>query len=340
MPQNAAHPMDHGLYRELKQLYPMDACPVYFAGGHEWSDGTVYQYFSGGLECLVKVMKASSPDMLTIVTERQQWTEFISQNGVSTIPPLRSESHNLVEPCVDGKLLCYAWIKSQGSHIGPSDPRQRQDFYSKWGALLGRIHRLAQVYPTWRHSDCMDAGGVPLISRAREVEHFRAWIQDDEVREAWMELNSRLDELPITRQNFGFVHNDTHPGNILIEDGRLVLIDFDVANYQWFILDLCICLFSEYAHAEHHSPHKALLPQMPELFIRPFMQGYRSENTLPEAEFAHVEDFIRYRRFLMFACFYDQIKSAAPQYLEQMKQELIDGKRFFQDGLDFLERFQ
>jgi len=333
--ENAKRAMDARLYQELKGIYRMDACPAYFAGGHEWSDGTVYQYTMDGVECLVKVLKAASPDMLPTVQERQQWQEFLSQNGVDTVPPLHSSRGKLAESCAEGSQVCYAWKKSQGRHIGPSDPRQRRDFYLQWGALLGKIHRLAQVYPTWRHSECVDACGVQLISRQREVEHFRNWIQDDAVREAWMELNSRLEAHPITRQNFGFVHNDTHPGNILIEAGRLVLIDFDVANYQWFILDMCICLFSEYAHAEHHSPHKALLPQMPELFIRPFMEGYRGENILPPGEFAQVEDFIRYRRFLMFACFYDQIKDAAPQYLEQMKRELIDGTPFFPEGSPF-----
>jgi Ser/Thr protein kinase RdoA (MazF antagonist) len=327
--------MDAALYDELEQLYPMDARPLYFAGGHAWSDGTVYQYTSKGVEYLVKVMPSSTAYVLPAVLERQQWMEYLSRNGVGTLTPLRSSHDQLAESLADGSYLCYSWKKSHGQHIAHSDPRHRQDFYPKWGALVGKMHCLAQDYSTWKQSDCADGNGKPLISREWEIAHFRDWIRDDEVRDAWLELNARLDKLPRTRQNFGMVHNDPHPGNILIEDGSLVLIDFDVVNYQWFILELCICLFSEYAHVEHHSPHKDLLPCMDELFIRPFMRGYASENSLPEEEFAHVEDFIRYRRFLMFAAFYDQIKDAAPQYLQQMKQELISGKQFFPDGLCF-----
>ncbi len=332
--------MDAALHDELKSLYPIDSRPLYFAGGHAWSDGTIYQYTSGGTEYLIKVMPSTGPELLAAVQERQRWMEYLAKHGVGTLSPLHTSKGSLAESFANGSMLCYSWKKSSGRHIQPTDPRERQDFYPQWGALVGKMHRLAQDFPFWEHSDCVDAAGVPLISRAREVEHFRGWIQDDEVREAWLELNERLERLPKNRQNYGFVHNDAHPGNILFEDERLVLIDFDVANYQWFILDLCICFFSEFAHVEHHSPHKDLLPRMDELFIKPFMRGYSSENTLPEQEFAHVEDFIRYRRFIMYAAFYDQIKDAAPQYLRQMKQELISGESFFKDGRDFLDRLR
>ncbi|MDZ4182248.1 MAG: phosphotransferase, partial [Candidatus Cloacimonadaceae bacterium] len=289
---------------------------------------------------LIIVMPLKTAGMLDAILERQRFMEYLSQNGVDTTPPLHSQNGNLAESLLDGAMASYSWCMVQGEPISVSDPRRRQDFYAAWGKMLGKMHRLAKLYPQWQASAAIDAWGDPLISRRHEYNHFCEWIRDDEVRAAWISLNAELDSFPLTRENHGFVHNDAHPGNILIRDGRLILIDFDVSNFLWFILDLAICVFSEFAHVQHHSPHRHLLPQMDELFLQPFMRAYESENVLPESDYAAIETFIRYRRFIMFAAFYDQIKTNAPDYLEIMKGELIRGDAFFMDGKEFVSRWR
>ncbi len=331
------------IIQDFLKLYGCNSSFEYLSGGHEWSDGTIYQARHDGKDILLKISPVSLTDQYARqrTMERLRYMAYLSEHGMNTTSPLYSSSGELVQSleCESDTYICYAWYKIQGEHIQISKPTERRSFYFQWGQTVGRMHSLARAYPQWRHSEAVDQQGQPLISRRQEWQHFYHWLQDEEVKAAWIVMQQRLDALPVNRENFGFIHNDPHPHNILLEDSKLVLIDFDVANFHWFILELAICLYSEYSRVVYHSNEKAFLPQLNELFILPFMEGYESQNILPKAEYAQIELFLNYRRFIMFAVFYDQIKNAAPHVLDKMKMDMISfntylpRKTFFSDFL-------
>lgn len=304
--------------------------PVYFAGGHEWSDGTLYQMDIEGKSHVLKILPGENEHSFDTVHERMAFAGFAAEHGVQTIKPLLSRNKNYVEQAQheDKGYLAVCWEFIPGKALEDSDPNHLTDFYLSWGALLGKLHRLAQMYPTWKESTAKDSYGKAMISRKMEYDVFYNWLQDDEVKAAWHRLAIELDAYPVRRDNFGFVHNDAHSGNILHNESGLVLLDFDVANFQWFALDLAICINSEYARILHHSGHKAKAPFLHKLFLEPFMKGYNSENTLIDDDLHSIGKFIHYRHFLMFAVFYNQIKENAPKYLEIMKGELLSGESY------------
>jgi Ser/Thr protein kinase RdoA (MazF antagonist) len=304
--------------------------PEYFAGGHEWSDGTLYLIDRVGEKHVLKLLQASSGHSLETVLERMAFARYLAEHGIQNIKPVFSERNLLVESSSSGEgdFLAVCWKFIPGKAIGLAAPGELQAYYRSWGALLGKMHRLAKQYPNWQASLAKDPVGNPMICREAEWKVFYNWLQDAEVKEAWLNLKQELDILPVNRENHGFVHNDAHTGNILQNEQGLVLLDFDVANYLWFALDLAICLNSEYARIMHHSGHQALAGKLKKLFLVPFMQGYGSENTLPEPELKRIGKFIHYRQFLMFAVFYNQIKENAPRHLDKMKRELISGYNY------------
>lgn len=310
--------------------------PEYFAGGHEWSDGTLFLMDRDGEKHVLKLIQASSEHSPETVLERMAFARFLAEHGIQTTKPVFSADNELVARYThdDTTLLAVCWKFIPGTGIGNAAPHDLQTHYRNWGVLLGKMHRCAKLYPTWQHSEATDQQGKPIICRTAEWQVFYHWLQVESVKEAWLNLKLELDTLPVNRDNHGFVHNDAHTGNILQNEQGLVLLDFDVANFLWFALDLAICLNSEYARIMHHSSHEAQAGKLQKLFIEPFMQGYAKENTLAEEELKRIGKFIHYRQFLMFAVFYNQIKENAPLHLEKMTQEILAGSNYTRQQVD------
>ena len=312
---------------EAASLFGATGDPVYIAGGHEWSDGTVYQACHPDGEIMLKLIPDASEDNVNALKERLEYFDYLGAHGLQVARPIHSVNGAVIETLGDHEEPCIvrAWHKLPGEHIADQHPRDLSEFYQAWGEMIGRMHRLAQEHHQWQFSNCTDADGIPLLSWRREWELFYHWLQESAVRQAWEGIRDELDRLPVSRDNLGFIHNDPHPGNILVNAEGLALLDPEVANYHWFMIDLGICLNSEHSRIGHHSKHREALSELPVLFLRPFMQGYHSQNRLPADEYHRIRLFLRYRRFLMYAVFYEQIKRHDPEYLTGFTQELIDG---------------
>lgn len=303
--------------------------PSYFAGGHEWSDGTLFQMDKQGEVYVIKVLSGCEHSFEAI-HERISFARYLAEHGIATTKPEYSANTRLAESTIhEGKsyhAVCWKYICGKG--LDDRKPHDLSLFYHSWGKLMGKMHRLAQAYPTWLQSHALDASGKAIISRKAEWKVFFNWLLGDDVKQAWLHLGQELDNYPVNRTNYGFVHNDAHPGNMLQNDSGLVLLDFDVANCLWFALDLAICFNSEYARIMHHSKHKGQEHTLKQLFMAKFMQGYTQENSLADSDLHSIGSFIHYRHFLMYAVFYNQIKDNAPKYLEIMKGELLSGESY------------
>lgn len=59
-------------------------------------------------------------------------------------------------------------------------------------------------------------------------------------------------------------------------------------------------------------------------------------NDLPPEEYSRLETFLNYRRFLMFALFYEQIKEGDPAYLEVFRRDILSGARYLPVSIESL----
>jgi Ser/Thr protein kinase RdoA (MazF antagonist) len=88
---------------------------------------------------------------------------------------------------------------------------------------------------------------------------------------------------------YGLVHADTRLANLLVDGGKVSVIDFDDSGFSWYLYDVGTSVsFFE------HEPH------VPGL-IDAWLSGYRRVLELPAADEAEIWTFILYRRLLLVA---------------------------------------
>jgi len=80
--------------------------------------------------------------------------------------------------------------------------------------------------------------------------------------------------------NYGLIHADFVPENLIVKDGRLQLIDFDDSGFGWHMFDLATALYFNLDHPAYDAMQQALF------------EGYRSTRTLPDAHEALLPLFL------------------------------------------------
>jgi Ser/Thr protein kinase RdoA (MazF antagonist) len=245
---------------------------------------------------------------LLCLEERLKFMRFLGENKAPIVFPQFSPQGSLYETTLFEPHL---WV-GYSMEIAPGRNKNEKAwdpvFFRIWGQTIGMLHRLAQQYPEWEASVDPDSG-EEFLTWHEEWDVFHNWCQDDEVKLKWVEIKSQLEALPITRDSFGFIHNDPHIWNLLVDGTRVTLLDFDVANHHWFVNDIAIACQNIliYLTGGMNSPvynHGKLLE-----FLSAFMEGYRRENTLSSEWLQRLDLFIAYRRVLLFIVMNDWIRS-------------------------------
>ncbi len=304
------------------RLTPEDL--TYLGGGRIDSDGISYTYHQDGQAYVLKILafQQNSPDALLRLEERLKFVHYLGEHGAPIINPLPRQDGSLyaVQPDGEHLFVAYTYQKIEGGSAGRL--AWLAPIARPWGMTVGKLHRLAQAYPTWERSPVGDTGRSVLGWR-EEWQGFYDQCPDWEVKKRWQSIGERLEALPVQRDCFGFIHNDPHAGNILVTPSRIFLLDFDVANYHWFINDIAITLqsllFGQTGGLDRPLASAEPLRQ----FLDEFMEGYRWENQLDPFWLSQVDLFIAYRRVLGFIVMQEWLNSK-PSHQRAWKAMILD----------------
>ncbi|MGC9393423.1 MAG: phosphotransferase enzyme family protein [Anaerolineae bacterium] len=281
--------VNEGILREGAALFGAEAATLHSLGG---MDGAVYAYTQGDKDYILKFVPTAEDD-LPLIVEKWDFVNYLAEHGVPVSRPVLSLNEQLVERAQDGTQV-YAVFqaeKAPGKHVdGRHIAEYDTGLFREWGRTMGKMHALTQGY----------TGGGHIGDWRGEVHFMTNWYPDEDVRAHWRAMEAYLDTLPQLRDAYGLIHNDLHPHNFLVDNGRITVIDFDVCNHHWFATDIGIALFHAawMGYGGDKDPN-AFLPG----FYARFMEGYNEENTLDSFWLQQLVHFVDYRRLLMFSVF-------------------------------------
>ena len=305
-------PIPQPVLNQLAGAYGTEpASLVYFSGGREDSDGILYAYPYQDRRRLFKIMAIPQEELrrgVFCLEERLRFIYYLGQKGAPVILAQLSPQGNLYETFLYEPDLWIGYTMEIAPGKLPKESAWEPEFFTHWGQLVGNLHRLALEYPSWEASLDPETGKAHLTWR-EEWRSFYDWSRDDQVREKWVEILADLERLPVNRQTFGFIHNDPHQWNLLVDGDRLTLIDFDVANHHWFINDIAIAcqsiLFSRSGGMDRPVDDRKKLLE----FLDCFLAGYEREHRLDQEWLDRLDLFIAYRRILLFTAMQGWIQS-------------------------------
>jgi Ser/Thr protein kinase RdoA (MazF antagonist) len=283
---------------------------TYLGGGRIDSDGIVYTFTRDQQSFVLKILafRQDDTDALVRLEERLKFVHFLGDGGAPIVNPHPLPDGSLYFTQEEGqhRFVAYTYPKIEGASAGRMvwyDPIVRP-----WGMAVGALHRLTQTYPHWQNSPVGNSGRS-VLGWHEEWQSFYNSCKDHEVQKCWLSICERLEALPVQRDSFGFIHNDPHAGNILITQDHIVLLDFDVANYHWFVNDIAIAfqplLFKQTGGLDRPCANAEPLRH----FLEGFMEGYSWENNLDPFWLKQIDLFIAYRRILGFIVMQDWLRN-------------------------------
>ena len=195
--------------------------------------------------------------------------------------------------------------------------------FAELGEVTARMHQHAREWPrpAWftRFSWNYDA------AFGREARWGR-WQDGIGVGPAERAVLGRLDSVLAGRlarfgagpDRYGLVHADTRLANLLVDGGKVSVIDFDDSGFSWYLYDVGTSV----SFFEHQ-------PQVPAL-VDSWLSGYRRVLSLPADDEAEIWTFIMFRRLLLVAWIGShQGADIAPEL----------GAGYTQDSCDLAERY-
>ena len=180
--------------KALRQI-SVEGCPLLGKGGN----GSVYRLDDG------KIVKVYKPWMTRqTIDQERAFARNAFMNGVPSVI-----AYDLVR-CGDCYGVVFELIKSKtlGQTI-KENPSEIEEYTDKYVALAKQLHSVHVAPGTFTDLKTVLHQRVPKIAQ---------WTSQEE-RDL---LESLIDCIPDTDT---IIHNDLHPGNIMIQDGELLLID-------------------------------------------------------------------------------------------------------------------
>lgn len=223
------------------------------------------------------------------------WLEALRRDRIVTTPEvLRTRAGERVIAVADGgetrALAAFSFLPGRE----PSADEALVDGFRTLGEISARLHAHARA---WRPPAGFRRKRWDFATTLGESPHWGPWRAalgleregEAVLARAVARLAERLAAYGTGEERFGLIHADLRLANLLVDEERIGVIDFDDCGYGWFAYD--------FAAAVSFLEHDPIVPALMEAWL----EGYARVAPLEAADRAMLEDFVMLRRILLTA---------------------------------------
>lgn len=226
------------------------------------------------------------------------WMQALNVDGVSTPAIIKTSDGQLfvkvAHPNSTETRQCslLAWVKGKSfddlGRVEKGVQKELEARYYKLGLLAGKLHQQGNQWQPPQHFTRQSWNSEGLLGEQPLWGQF--WLhpvlnkrQRSKLLKAKLVLQSLLKQMGQTEENYGLIHADFLPENILQENGQLKLIDFDDCGYGWYLFEMATSLFP--------IVDKPYFEQVTTAYVK----GYRVEGKLSQSDLELLPAFMLIR---------------------------------------------
>ena len=277
--------------KEAAIFYSVTFEDLVFVGGFE---NFIYGFTKDSEEYIMRISHESHRTLSQVAAELD-FVNFLAHYDANVSTPVLSIHQRLVEQvyCSNGSYFTISvYTKALGER--PNKAMMNEAFFESYGQTIGCFHWLTKMYkPALGITPRFKWDEDPLLVHADEYLPK----EDGIILERFHALMREINELKITKNNYGLIHTDIHAGNFFVKDNELTVFDFDDCSYMWFVSDIAIALFY---HIDFQKITEEERIEKATLFMKHFMIGYLKENKLTKKDFLAIDLFLKLRELVLY----------------------------------------
>lgn len=198
------------------------------------------------------------------LVSEMEWMEALAEAGMRVPHPIPSDNGRLIEMLEDTPISLLSWLPGEPAGVGGTlHVSDRLGFVRELGKLIAKMHTLSDRWakpegftrPHWDFEGLL--GDDPLWGKFWENPHL-----NEEERETLLKARekARVRLAGIERDlDFGLIHGDILTENVLVDEGRLALIDFDDGAWGFRDFELATFLMRFLEAPDYPQVRRALL---------------------------------------------------------------------------------
>ncbi|WP_019419127.1 phosphotransferase enzyme family protein [Paenibacillus sp. OSY-SE] len=305
--------------KRIKQLFTQDilrqAAEHY--GIHEDSmielngfQNFVYSGLVGDREVILRIAHITHRNEILTKAELD-FIMFLAESGLKVSRPIQSLTGDHLHT-IDTSFVVTAFEKVPGRNAKIAE--ESNTFYENIGQFVGKIHKLSLHYTPQRMRYEWNDNAL--------LASFKNYCPS-ELNDSFDRLIREVSALSKDTDTYGLIHGDVSCGNYLNDGDKAHIIDFDEAEYSWFVSDIATPLFYEIPIP--WVVDGEVRKEITKRFFSNFLNGYCKENSISQVWLKKIPLFIDLRQARVLSALYRSRDFNAPDWSEWDEQ----ARRFY-----------